>query len=471
MTKNKLSFIALSVTSILFSFHINASENIIVDSNKSKDLAIKIKDGIEHINITKTNKQGISHNYYQKFNVGEKGAVLDNTAVAANIIINEVTSAEKSFLKGNLRINGQEANVMVINPYGIECDGCSTSGVSEFTLRSRTLSDNLMDVQGHGAANGNTFMMNELPSSANQIVFKNISQPINANGSLMVDADRVAIIDGDLQHNQHYKLIMNHNEEIIANKVTIKSNDLSIDHRVAMNFDQLKVNIAGKVNNYGELNANSVDIDVQEDFINHRGSELNIVGKNNDKLNNSNFKAAKLKLDHAYLDINNTKIKFDIDEFNSLNGQIGFQNSIVTMNSDKFFNENDYKKNDQHHIEENLSDGAILLDNTKFIINSKEIINKAAIRGNGSLEIKANSFIGRNNIKIMGKKTTKIGQYTINKNGEVKITVNGLLDTYGSKIAASNSLIINTQKLKAKKGDIKIINRNKNIKPIVRIAD
>lgn len=56
---------------------------------------------------------------------------------------------------------------MVINPYGIECDGCSTSGVSEFTLRSRALSDNLMDVQGHGAANGNIFMMNELPSSAN----------------------------------------------------------------------------------------------------------------------------------------------------------------------------------------------------------------------------------------------------------------------------------------------------------------
>lgn len=87
------------------------------------------------------------------------------------------------------------------------------------------------------------------------------------------------------------------------------------------------------------------------------------------------------------------------------------------------------------------------------------------------MEIKANSFIGRNNIKIMGKKTTKIGQYTINKNGEVKITVNGLLDTYGSKIVASNGLIINAQKLKSKKGDIKIINRNKNIKPIVRIAD
>lgn len=44
-----------------------------------------------------------------------------------------------------------------------------------------------------------------------------------------------------------------------------------------------------------------------------------------------------------------------------------------------------------------------------------------------------------------------------------------MLDTYGSKIAASNGLIIDTQQLKSKDGDIKII--NKNIKPVVNLAE
>lgn len=55
MTKHRLSFIALSIAGILSSFHINASENIIIDNNKKKDITLEIKNGIEHINIEKAN--------------------------------------------------------------------------------------------------------------------------------------------------------------------------------------------------------------------------------------------------------------------------------------------------------------------------------------------------------------------------------------------------------------------------------
>lgn len=99
MGKNKLGFIALSIASILSSFHTNASENIIIDNSKKRDLAVEIKNGVEHINIEKANEKGISHNYYQKFNVSEKGMVIHNpnylTNSAAKFIINEVTSNEK----------------------------------------------------------------------------------------------------------------------------------------------------------------------------------------------------------------------------------------------------------------------------------------------------------------------------------------------------------------------------------------
>lgn len=78
MRPNKLSFIALSIANILYSVHINTSENIIIDNNKKRDLTVEIKNGVEHINIEKLNVDGISHNYYQKLNVSEKGVVLNN---------------------------------------------------------------------------------------------------------------------------------------------------------------------------------------------------------------------------------------------------------------------------------------------------------------------------------------------------------------------------------------------------------
>lgn len=56
MKRNKLHCIALSVISIFYSFHVTASQNIIVDNSKKRDLSVEIKDEIEHINIEKRMK-------------------------------------------------------------------------------------------------------------------------------------------------------------------------------------------------------------------------------------------------------------------------------------------------------------------------------------------------------------------------------------------------------------------------------
>ncbi|HGJ5863654.1 MAG TPA: filamentous hemagglutinin N-terminal domain-containing protein [Arsenophonus nasoniae] len=138
MKRNKLHCIALSVISIFYSFHVTASQNIIVDNSKKIDLSVEIKDEIEHINIEKADENGISHNYYKKFNVSTKGAVLENTnEVAAKIIVNEVTSEKKSLLKGELAVNGQPAELIIANPNGIKCRSCWFSGSTTQRLLTR----------------------------------------------------------------------------------------------------------------------------------------------------------------------------------------------------------------------------------------------------------------------------------------------------------------------------------------------
>lgn len=100
--------------------------------------------GTKVIDIEKPNAAGVSHNMYREFNVDSKGVVLNNSSAdvshttlgnipknnnltdgAASVILNEVLSNKASTLNGFLEVNGQKADVIIANPNGITCSGCS----------------------------------------------------------------------------------------------------------------------------------------------------------------------------------------------------------------------------------------------------------------------------------------------------------------------------------------------------------
>ncbi|MFW0006959.1 MAG: hypothetical protein AB8V22_07505 [Arsenophonus endosymbiont of Dermacentor nuttalli] len=49
-----------------------------------------------------------------------------------------------------MTVNGKTAELVIANPYGIECDGYSTSGISVFTLQSKDAVPVLMTENGWG---------------------------------------------------------------------------------------------------------------------------------------------------------------------------------------------------------------------------------------------------------------------------------------------------------------------------------
>jgi filamentous hemagglutinin len=109
------------------------------------------------VQIVTPSAAGVSHNRYQQFNVDRQGAILNNARQltrtqqgglvngnpylqggAARIILNEVTGAGRSQLRGYTEVAGQRAEVIIANPNGISCSGCGFINASRGTLTTGT---------------------------------------------------------------------------------------------------------------------------------------------------------------------------------------------------------------------------------------------------------------------------------------------------------------------------------------------
>jgi filamentous hemagglutinin family protein len=98
-------------------------------------------NGRQTVNIS-PGVAGVSHNTYSSFNVGTAGADLNNTAVAARTIVNQVTSTNPSLIQGNIAVLGPRANVILANPNGITVDGGSFTNTGNVALTTGQVSLN-----------------------------------------------------------------------------------------------------------------------------------------------------------------------------------------------------------------------------------------------------------------------------------------------------------------------------------------
>lgn len=110
-------------------------------------------NGLPQVNIQTPGADGVSRNQYSQFDVGERGAILNNsqgdapTQLAghitgnpwlakqeATIILNEVNSRDPSRLNGFIEVAGRRAEVVIASPAGITCNGCGFINAERATL-------------------------------------------------------------------------------------------------------------------------------------------------------------------------------------------------------------------------------------------------------------------------------------------------------------------------------------------------
>ena len=143
------------------------AQNIIVDPLAPGGTFLQSGNGTPQINIAAP-ESGVSLNQFTDFNVGDEGLILNNATSGglsiigqnvtanpnlivsgpANTIVNEVTGTSPSSMTGVTEVFGQRAAVIIANPNGIGCNGCSflNSSSSILTTGKPVISGSQVDL-------------------------------------------------------------------------------------------------------------------------------------------------------------------------------------------------------------------------------------------------------------------------------------------------------------------------------------
>ena len=147
--------LAVSLLGILTSASV-WSDGIVADPNAlrgQQPTVLQSNNGLPVVNIQTPTREGVSVNQYRQFDVGEKGAVLNNShrnvqtqlggwiqgnpwlaRGEARVIVNQVNSADPSRLNGYVEIGGRRADLVIANPAGINVNGGGFINANQVTL-------------------------------------------------------------------------------------------------------------------------------------------------------------------------------------------------------------------------------------------------------------------------------------------------------------------------------------------------
>lgn len=399
--------LALGLATMVGSVSHNAyadSTNIVADRNAAaaqQATILKSSNGTTQVNIQTPSKAGVSRNVFSKFDVGQDGAILNNsrknaqTQLAgwvegnpylargeARVILNEVNSSDPSRLSGYTEIAGGRAELVIANPAGITCAGCGFINASRTTL---TTGQALMDqgkLTGFDVTGGKVRIdgdgMDSMGSDYTQIIAK--TAEINAG----VYAKNLDVITGSNQ--------VSYEEDTKDTVITSKNaaNNSNQTTGVALDVSALGAMYAGKIRligtekGMGVTNAGSI-------VASAGGLQLD---NNGNLINSGSLIANQGK-------VNIVTKGFDVDN----SGTIAGSRETATLNSSTLNNSGVLSSRD-----------TLQLQQTGAISNSGEIstgsfdVKAASLNNSGSLLQTGSGNLAIDSSQLINKQGGIIGQ-------------------------------------------------------------
>ncbi|MDR1554716.1 MAG: hemagglutinin repeat-containing protein [Campylobacteraceae bacterium] len=320
------------------------------------------------INIVKPNKQGLSHNKFQDYNVDKQGVILNNSketvntklansisgnpnfeADSAKVILNEVTGTKKSNLLGFTEVAGDKADVIVANPNGIYVNGGGFINVNAATLTTGELKfqDGLLN--GFSVNRGD-IAIDGFGLDANNIDRVNLySKTLILNAKLHANNLNVILGDNDININGSFiqkqtlgsglSLDSSSLGGIYANTIYLTSSDKGVGVNLPpeiLSADSITLNVNG-------------DLRVDTSGVIVSGGDINITADDNINLLNTDIAADKdvniLSSKDITIGSTEEKDEFDsgysiINHGSSINGSninIGASNILINASNLKAY--------------------------------------------------------------------------------------------------------------------------------------
>lgn len=185
---------------------VNAADLSMINGNTS------MANGVPVVNINGADGNGISHNIYDKLNVGKEGLIFNNSQNGANtalagqiagnsnlasgtakVILNEVTSKNKSSLNGQMEVAGDKAHLIIANPNGISCDSCGFINADKVTMTTGKADLSNGELKGY-SVNGGIITTDGLTSDSPTAI---LARSIVVNGDINASGQELTLIAGN----------------------------------------------------------------------------------------------------------------------------------------------------------------------------------------------------------------------------------------------------------------------------------
>ncbi|WP_064581460.1 filamentous hemagglutinin N-terminal domain-containing protein [Streptobacillus moniliformis] len=229
----------------------------------------KSNNGIDVINISTPSSKGISHSTFTDFNIGEKGAVINNSKniarsriaglingnknikeKRAKLALLDVTGVKESRLSGILEaLSKDRLDVILSNPNGITLDGASFLNIHNMSLSTSKVIVEEGDIKSLKELNSsdNLEIVANSFKSEGDIIGKEITIKTYAGeeGKLL-SADIIGSVHGDV-----VKIVATRSGIGVK---SIEARDLTLESKVQADIEKIKVD--------------NLNIKVEEDFKN-----------------------------------------------------------------------------------------------------------------------------------------------------------------------------------------------------------
>nr|WP_240531337.1 filamentous hemagglutinin N-terminal domain-containing protein [Variovorax boronicumulans] len=266
-------------------------------------------NGVPYVNIQTPSAAGVSRNVYNQFNIGNNGAILNNSRVnvqsqlggyiqgnpflatgPARIIVNEVNGGNPSQIRGYLEVAGQRAEIIIANPAGISIDGGGFINASRATVTTGTPQFNAIGGLDSFLVRGGTVTIDGAGLDASKTDYAAIlARAVQLNAAIY--ATDLKVVTGANQISADHALITPTTGSgtaptfaldssalggMYANKITMIGTEAGLGVRNAGNIGasngNLIVTAAGRLENTGTLEGTRVELASTGDIDNRGGT-------------------------------------------------------------------------------------------------------------------------------------------------------------------------------------------------------